>query len=86
MDEEKRRELAESIRKARLESERAMAMPTEEIKVDIKEKVDKMNWSMVFYIAAFVCFVLATISVPVPRINLVAAGLALLVAGFVFAR
>ena len=36
--------------------------------------------SLVFLIAALVVFILATIPVPVPRINLVALGLALLTA------
>jgi hypothetical protein len=44
------------------------------------------SWHLLFIVAAFVCFLLATFSVPSPpRINLTAAGLALLTAAFFFA-
>ena len=40
------------------------------------------SWHLLFILAAFICFVLAAFSVPSPpRINLTAAGLALLTAG-----
>lgn len=42
-------------------------------------------WRLIFIVAAFICFVLAAFSVPTPpRINLQAAGLALLTAAFFF--
>ncbi len=45
-----------------------------------------MPWHLVFIVAALVCFILATFSVPVPRVNLVAAGLALLTIAFFFVK
>jgi hypothetical protein len=43
------------------------------------------SWRLLFILAAFILFVLATFNVPSPpRINLTAAGLALLTAGFFF--
>ena len=45
----------------------------------------QFTWRLLFIVAAFICFVLAAFSVPSPpRINLTAAGLALLTAGFFF--
>lgn len=41
------------------------------------------GWTAFFYILAVVAFVLAACAAPIPRVNLVAAGLALFV--FVFA-
>jgi hypothetical protein len=44
------------------------------------------SWHLLFIVAAFVCFLLATFTWPSPpRINLTAAGLALLTAAFFFA-
>lgn len=42
------------------------------------------SWKLMFLVAAFICFVLATFGVPAPRSNLTAAGLALLTAALFF--
>jgi hypothetical protein len=43
------------------------------------------SWHLLFLVAAFVCFLLAAFYTPTPpRVNLVAAGLALLTAGLFF--
>ena len=45
----------------------------------------QFTWQLLFILAAFICFVLAAFSVPSPpRVNLTAAGLALLTVGFFF--
>lgn len=45
----------------------------------------QFSWRLLFILAAFILFVLAAFNVPSPpRINLTAAGLALLTAGFFF--
>jgi hypothetical protein len=42
-------------------------------------------WRLIFIVAAFICFVLAAFSVPTPpRVNLQAAGLALLTVAMFF--
>lgn len=45
-----------------------------------------MPWVMILYVAAFILFVLAALNIPSPpRFNLMAAGLACLVAGMMVA-
>jgi hypothetical protein len=43
-----------------------------------------MPWRFVFLVAALVLFILGALSVPVPRVNLVSAGLACLVIAMFF--
>lgn len=45
-----------------------------------------MPWHQIFIVAALVLFVLAALNVPSPRVNLTAAGLALLTIAFFFVR
>ena len=45
-----------------------------------------MPWHLIFIVAALVLFVLAAFNVPSPRVNLTAAGLALLTIAFFFVR
>ena len=45
-----------------------------------------MPWHLIFIVAALVLFVLAALNVPSPRVNLTAAGLALLTIAFFFVR
>ena len=45
-----------------------------------------MQLHLVLVVVALVCFILAALSVPVPRINLTAAGLALLTVAFFFVK
>ena len=42
--------------------------------------------SLIFMIAALVIFIIAAVNIPVPRVNLVAAGLACWVASLLLAR
>ena len=76
MDPEERIRLAESIRRAKVESEARLAADS---KTNAPVKGGPMQWHYVFLVAALVCFLLGTFSVPVPRVNLVALGLALFV-------
>jgi hypothetical protein len=80
MNTEERLRLAESIRRARMESEERLQVLPE------TKKGGRMQWQYVFLVAALVCFLLGTFSVPVPRVNLVALGLALLVLSFMIPR
>ena len=78
MNPEERMRLAESIRRASVESEgRLQGLPE-------KKGGQAMPWALIFMIAAVILFILAAVNVPSSRVNLQAAGLACLTVSLMF--